>query len=134
MLFRRSLCALAVLTACAGLGLVSMSPLGPDLAMAAAASPLGDLSAFRTIAVDTEALVIKGDLAGAKARIKDLETAWDEGESTLYPRSKSDWTELDKSIDIALAALRAKPQDPKRCETALTKLLATIDALSGATG
>jgi uncharacterized membrane-anchored protein len=86
-------------------------------------SPLGDLSPFRTITQDTLDKLNGGDQRGATNRIRDLETAWDNAEARLKPKSPAEWTKIDDKIDAALRQLRAVNPNPANEKTALQELL-----------
>ncbi len=103
----------------------------PVAATAANSSKLGNLSNFRSIAVDVNTLVVQGQLESAKKRIKDLEVAWDSAEAGLKPRAAADWHRLDKSIDRALEALRTTPPKAAECKAAMTDLVTLMDQLGG---
>ena len=75
---------------------------------------------------DTLAKVQAGDQAGATARVKDLETAWDDDQATLQPLDDTAWTVLDGQIDSVLTALRASNPDPATETQTLTTLLTSL--------
>jgi uncharacterized membrane-anchored protein len=88
--------------------------------------PPAEVAKFRTIAQDTLAKVQAGDQAGAKTRIKDLETAWDDDQATLLPLDDTAWRVLDGRIDSVLKAVRASQPDPATETQTLTALLTAL--------
>ena len=93
------------------------------------AKSLGDLSAFKTIAADMLRLVRSGDMAGAKARASDLETAWDKAEPTLQPMNPAKWTLVDNAIDDVLKKVRSPKPNNAECTASLESLIAAINTL-----
>ncbi len=90
------------------------------------APSLGDLSSFATIITDVQDIAAKGDLAGAKTRIKDFEIAWDQAEAGLKPLDPTHWGLIDQTADGALTALRATTPDTTTVTAALAALQATL--------
>ena len=80
----------------------------------------------QVITQDTLAKVQSGDQTGATARIKDLETAWDDDQATLQPMDDKAWTVLDGQIDAVLHSLRAGSPNPATETQALTTLLTNL--------
>lgn len=98
------------------------------ISSAFAESKLGDLTKFKKIAIDTQALIAKNDLLAAKLRIKDLETTWDEAEAGLKPRAAKDWHVIDKAIDHALSALRDSPPELNACKKTVDELVIILNS------
>jgi Repeat of Unknown Function (DUF347) len=97
-------------------------------AQAMAHFPPAEIAKFRTIAQDTLAKVHAGDQTGATARIKDLETAWDDDEPTLRPLDPTSWHALDGQIDGVLKALRGSKPDPATEAQTLTALVTALQS------
>jgi hypothetical protein len=88
--------------------------------------PPAEVAKFRTVTQDTLAKVQAGDQTGATARVKDLETAWDDDQATLQPLDDTAWTVLDGQIDSVLTALRASNPNPATETQTLTALLTSL--------
>ena len=93
----------------------------------AAESGLGDLSAFKAIVSDVNALVEKGDLAAAAKRITDYETAWDQAETAIRPLDQEQWRNIDDANDATFSAIRKSTPDIAAVKAALATLIATLN-------
>ncbi|CAM2764510.1 hypothetical protein [Skermania piniformis] len=100
----------------------------PALAPGAATArfPADTVASFRAITTDILDRVRSGDQAGARARITDLETAWDDAQPRLQPLDEAGWGAVDQRIDAALTAVRANPPDSTAEIGALTALSSTL--------
>jgi uncharacterized membrane-anchored protein len=93
----------------------------------ATASPLGDLSVFRTIVQDTLDKLNAGDQSGATTRIGDFEYEWDNAQSRLKPRDTAAWTKIDGRSDTVLRELRAVSPNATTEKAALQALLSVLN-------
>jgi len=93
----------------------------------AAAASLGDLSSFKAIIADVQAIAAKGDLTGAAKRITDYESAWDEGEAAIRPLNPTYWGNIDQASDAALKAIRASSPSADKVQKTLGALMAVLN-------
>lgn len=93
---------------------------------ASATFPPADIATFRMITQDTFNKVRAGDQAGATTRVTDLETAWDNAQSTLKPMDEPAWSILDSNIDAVLRALRSSSPDQQTEKHALNTILSNL--------
>ncbi|MDH6198738.1 putative membrane-anchored protein [Mycobacterium frederiksbergense] len=91
-----------------------------------ASFPESQVHTLRDIAGDTLTKVKAGDHAGATDTAKDLETTWDEDQSSLQPLDEPAWTVLDGQIDDVLKAVRSDRPDPATEIRTLQTLLSTL--------
>lgn len=123
---RQVLLASALILGAVGLFFGGRAVVMPPTEAAVSGPVLGDLSAMVAIVDDVDALATKGDLTGAKARIADLESAWDAAEPTMRPMNPDAWGRVDDATDAALSALRATDQDAAKVVGTLVALKAVM--------
>lgn len=97
-------------------------------ASTAPAPSLGDLSAYKTIVRDSQAIAAGGDLAAAERRITDFESLWDQNATRLRQADRAGWTAVDTAADAAFSALRAHAPEPAQVTATLAALMAALDA------
>lgn len=107
------------------------APPGVPARQAHPTTKLGNLGKFAVIVTDVQAKVAKNDLVGGKARVKDLEVAWDDAEAGLKPRDSAKWHQLDDQIDAVLTALRASNPVQGDCASAVATLMTTLNQFDG---
>jgi hypothetical protein len=105
------------------------TPVPYGVIQARAKAPLGDLSKFRIITVDTLQIAKSGDLKAAEKRITDMETAWDTSANKLQALDKVNWRKLDLALDHVLFELRADKPSTALCTKTLEDMLKVIDSL-----
>ena len=92
-------------------------------------APLGDLSKFRAIALDTLVLVKAKKLTAAATRVTALETLWDTSANKLQAMNPKVWGEMDVLLDSVLGELRIDKPTVAACQKALEAFLKKMDSL-----
>jgi len=87
----------------------------------------GQLLAFISIENDMQNQISSNDFASAKKGADDLEHQWDISEPKLRKMDGSSWTQIDRTIDVVLAAVRSRNPDADQCKSAIDKSLSILN-------
>ena len=96
-------------------------------AQSAAAVPGADnMTAYRNLAADTLKAFNQKDMATAKKKAKELETAWDNREKALKKSSPDVWGQIDKSMDDFIKPAQNKSSDAAKVQAAYDAFIAKL--------
>jgi hypothetical protein len=119
---------IAVLLTFSVWGTVAVSAESPRLldrsAIAAAADD--NMTPYRNLAEDTLKAFKAHDLAAARKKGKELETAWDKNEKALQKSSPEVWKQIDKAMDDFIKPLQAKAPDAAKVQTTYDAFIAKL--------
>lgn len=82
---------------------------------------------FKMLAKETIAAIDTGKNTEMVPKLTDLETAWDDNESTLKPKDPATWDLIDKTLDKAISALRSSRTDIPKGKAALEDLIKKLE-------
>src|ERR1051326_3812135 len=100
----------------------------------AAASADDNMTPYRKLAEDTLTAFKAHDLAAAKKKAKELETAWDKNEKALQKKSPDVWKQIDQAMDDFIKPLNAKSPDAARVQAGYDAFIAKLQlAVKGPT-
>jgi hypothetical protein len=99
----------------------------PFVAQSTAAQMADDnMTPYRKLAADTLTAFKANDLATARKKAKELETAWDKNEKALQKKSPDVWNQIDKAMDDFIKPLAGKAPDASAVQTTYDAFIAKL--------
>lgn len=86
------------------------------------------MTSYRNMAADTLAAFKAGDKAGAKAKARSLEKAWDTEQNALKSKSPDTWKAVDDAMDAFIKPLmKGGSPDGAKVQAAYDDFIAKLD-------
>jgi len=99
----------------------------PDQSQPATATPADDnMTPYRKLATDTLTAFKAHDMANARKKAKELETAWDKDQKALQKESRDVWNQIDKAMDDFIKPLQDKAPDAAKVQAAYDTFIAKL--------
>ena len=85
-----------------------------------------NMTPYRNLAAATLTAFKANDLATARKKAKELESAWDKNEKALQESSRSVWDQIDKAMDDFIKPLSAKAPDAAKVQATYDAFIAKL--------
>jgi hypothetical protein len=120
---------LVTLTGCGALAISAKEPkpaVNQSQPAATAAAANDNMTPYRTLAADTLTAFKAQDMATAKKKARELESAWDAREKALQKKSPDVWGQIDKAMDAFIKPMQDKSPDPAKVQAAYDAFIAKL--------